>query len=409
MRNLKTMALGALLIFWGGVLQAAPPLGIYEAEVVVTDQGRKTRAEAMAEAMAAVLLKATGRASVLEEEVIQGAMADASRYVQQYRYRSEDAPNNQVATRAEQRLWLWVSFDHGSIDNLLRRFGFSVWSAARPSILTWLALDEGTGRQLVGANDKGLVREVVEAEAQRRAIPVRLPLLDLSDQSRIRPADVWGGFIDNIESASARYESEAVLIGKLYRVGKEWEARWILLYQGERHEWQYADKDVSKVVASGVGGSAEYLSTFFAATNYLGQDQLALNISAVSSMAGFRRVNDYLLSLHGVKAVKLRRVDADSASFLLEIEGGRETVLHAIHKGDVLVEVAAPPLAPQSLAPERARQGDGGGAAMEVAPTAVEELAAASVAETGGEEALAALVAPAPELPIVELYFRLLP
>jgi hypothetical protein len=206
----------------------------------------------------------------------------------------------------------------------------------------WLGVEDVSRRVLVGANDQGLVREVLDAESRRRAIPLRLPLLDLTDQSKLRVIDVWGGFVDNIQAASERYEAQAVLFGKLYSAGANWEARWTLLYQGEQHEWQHNAADVSDVIKSGVAGTSEYLSEAFAESSYLGIDQLALRIEGIDDMDDFRRSNDYLQSLHGVSAVTLRRVDASSSSFLLQIEGSRETVLQAIARGDVLVEVEQP-------------------------------------------------------------------
>ncbi|MEN8170210.1 MAG: DUF2066 domain-containing protein [Pseudomonadota bacterium] len=353
MRYLKVLSLCGLLFFWGLPSQAAQLNGLYEAEVVVANQGRGLRTTAMSEAMAAVLLKVSGSSAVLGEEVIQSAMADAARYVQQYRYRSEAIPSGkrQVAKNgkpaADSRLLLSVGFDSASIDKLLRRFGFTVWSSARPATLVWLAIEEGSRRVLVGANDQGLVREVLEAEAQRRALPLLLPLLDLTDRSKVRPAEIWGGFLENIETASQRYEAQAILIGKLYSTGGRWEAHWTLRYQGQEHVWQKRAKGVRAVIASGVGGSSDYLLQHFAKSSYLGVDQLALRIEGVDGMSAFRRVNDYLLSLHGVEAVTLRRVDASSNSFLVQIEGSREAVLQAITMGDVLVKVETP--VPESL------------------------------------------------------------
>jgi hypothetical protein len=120
-----------------------------------------------------------------------------------------------------------------------------------------------------------------------------------------------------------------------------------LRYQGQEYAWQERAKDVRAVIASGVGGSSDYLSQRFAESSYLGVDQLALRIEGVDGMGAFRRVNDYLLSLHGVEAVTLRRVDASSSSFLVQIEGSREALLQAITMGDVLVKVETP--VPESL------------------------------------------------------------
>jgi hypothetical protein len=345
MRYSKVLFLCGLLWCWGLPLQAAQVAGVYEAEVIVPDQGQAARADGMAEAMAAVLLKVSGSSAVLGEKVIQEAMANAARYVQQYRYRSENIPSRErkAVTGGEpvtqSRLWLWAGFDSASIDNLLRRHGFVVWGAARPTTLVWLGVEEGARRVLVGANDQGLVREVLDAEARRRALPLRLPLLDLTDQSRVRTADIWGGFTDNIEMASQRYEPQALLIGKLYQAGDGWEARWSLRYRGEWHEWQQRVADVKVAVASGVGGASDYLSQRFADSGALGGNELALRIEGVAGMNDFRRVYDYLLSLHGVAAVTLHRVDAAASSFLLQTEGSREAVLQAISMGDVLLRV----------------------------------------------------------------------
>lgn len=427
MRYLKYIVLLGWLVAWLP-LQAAQLKDLYEAEVEVADQSRALRMTAMGEAMASVLLKVSGSSHLLEEEVLKSAMADPARYVRQYRYRSEPIPlEEQQPTEtgeppATSRLMLWVGFDNSSIDNLLRRYGFPVWSAARPATLVWLAVEEGKRRVLVGANDRGRVREVLDKEAERRAIPLRFPLLDLTDQSAVRPIDVWGGFIDNIEAASLRYEPQAVLVGKLYATGSEWEVQWTLRYQGEQHQWRHRAEDVDAVIASGVGGSSDYLSARFAESSHFGTDQLALRIEAVDGMNDFRRVNDYLLSLHGVDAVVLRRVDATSSSFIVHIEGAQETVLQAIERGDVLVKVEQP-LEPElpvySPEPQRAPAPAGesptgniavnGPAANEMPPEASQQGVEHAVTEEEKlmEETEQLLEQPE-TVPVQELVYRLL-
>jgi hypothetical protein len=337
--------------------------------------------------------------------------------VQQYRYRSEEIPPRERKPDAdgkpgaESRVWLWVGFDSASVDNLLRRFGFNVWSAARPTTLVWLGVEEGKRRVLVGANDQGLVREVLDAEAQRRAIPLRLPLLDLADQSKVRPVDIWGGFVDHIEEASQRYEPQAVLIGKLYPVSDGWEARWTLRYQGQQYEWQQRAAEVTAVIASGVGGTSDYLSQRFADSRGLGVHELALRIEGVAGMGDFRRASDYLLSLHGVSAVMLRRIDATASSFLLKIEGGREAVLQAINLGDVLVKVATP--VPESLlSPEFTALPQVTPAAQPAVvppPAVVPDPSEQPMEQTGPVDDAGQLPQPAPVVPLDELVYRLLP
>ena len=411
MRYLKIFTLCGLFL-WAASLPAAQVSGLYEAEVEVADQGTEVRGSAMRDAMAAVLIKVSGSTSVPQEEVLQEAMADAARYVRQYRYRNDTT----AASTGQNRLLLWVSFDSNSIDTLLRRFGFSVWGGARPDTLIWLAVEDGSRRVLVGANDQGLVRELLDAESQRRAIPIRLPLLDLKDQSRVRAVDVWGGFVDNIETASQRYEAPAVLIGKLYRMGKGWTGRWILRYQGEQHEWREEGTQVNQVIASGIDGTSDRLAQYYAASNHLGIEQLVLRIEGVASMNDFRRVSDYLHSLHGVQTVTLRRIDANSSSFLLVTEGNLASVLQVIAMGDTLMEVKQPVSA---VVPTPAWRTEPAGAARVVPVTAPYQPAADTVADTGQDErspgaapglqdGIASLEASPQPAPLQEHVYRLL-
>ncbi len=387
------MSLYGLLFFWGLPSQASQPMGLYEAEVEVADQGRQARADAMTEAMAAVLIKVNGSSTIVQEDVIDSAMKQASRYVRQYRYRSESDKSGK-----QNRLLLWVAFDNSSIDKLLARYGFTAWGAVRPATLVWLGVQQGKRRVLVGANDHGLVREVLDDAAQRRAIPVRLPLLDLTDQSQMSAADIWGGFFENIVEASRRYETQAVLIGKLYPLGREWEARWTLKYKGESYEWRHRAADVSAVVASGVEGTGERLSRQLLKIGSGDGESgpFLLRVEGLDGLNDFRRVSDYLVSLRGVRSVSLHSTKATSSRFLVEVEGRRAALLQSIELGDVLVKVNMPviepltPPAPQgavsSSAPRQAPSTMPPGAAVQPEDNHAETGQGAEAAQEAGAE-----------------------
>lgn len=415
MRILKLLLLSSLLFTWVTPSQAVQPSELYQAEVLVADQSKEARRTAMGDALSIVLVKVNGSSSVLEEEAIQSVIASAPRYVSQYRYRSEEIPEEERSSAengeiAESRLFLRVSFDSTSIDDVLRRYGYSVWSAARPTTLVWLGVEEGNRRVLVGANDQGLVREVLEETSQRRGLPLQLPLLDLTDQSRVRAVDVWGGFVDNIVEASQRYESQAVLVGKLYPIADSWQASWILSYREERYEWIHRSEDVKEVIASGVTGTSDHLSQYFSQTSYLGAEQLLLHVEGVETIESYRRVSDYLQALHGVSSVTLKGVDAQNNHFMLQIEGGRETVLDAIYRGDVLARVEPPPVVIQL--PDAVPVTTDKVAADELPQSDTDESVESGLNVEKMEEPTSAeeeLVEPVGTVSVQELYFRLLP
>lgn len=337
-----------LVLFWSVPLMAADSLGLYQDEVVVTDQGEQARADGMQQAMGDVLLKVSGTAQVFEDEWLLTAMSTAGQFVQQYRYRSEAIPQEEQLPDengkvVRERLYLSVRFDTSSIDELLRQHGYTIWGETRPTTLIWLGVEQGGNRVLVGANDTGLVRELIDQEAARRALPVKLPLLDLTDQSALNMADIWGDFLDSIQSASLRYRPQAILIGRLYPVsGGQWGVRWTLIYQGEVFRWLQQSSEVAPLIAEGIGNTAEQLVQRFAESFVTGSDEILLEISGVQGLSAYGKVMDYLAGLPGVKEVKVNKMMPTSLSIRIRTEGGSEAVLQTIALSDVLEAVQAP-------------------------------------------------------------------
>ncbi len=338
-----------LILIWSAPLVAADSIGLYQDEVVVADQGEQARVDGMQQAMGDVLLKVTGTAQVFEDEWLLTAMSTAGQFVQQYRYRSEAIPQEEQQPDEDgrvlrERLYLSVRFDSNSIDDLLRQHGYTIWGETRPTTLVWLGVEQGGNRVLVGANDTGLVRELIDQEAMRRALPVKLPLLDLTDQSALSMADIWGDFLESIQSASLRYRPQAVLVGRLYPVtGGQWGVRWTLIYQGEVFRWMQQSSEVGPLIAEGIGNTAEHLVQRFAESFVTGSDEILLEISGVQGLSAYGRVMDYLAGLPGVKEVKVNKMMPTALSIRIRTGGGSDAVLQTIALGDVL-EVAPAPL-----------------------------------------------------------------
>ncbi|MFO7592772.1 MAG: DUF2066 domain-containing protein [Pseudomonadota bacterium] len=318
-------------------LQAIEPRELYQAEVEVPDQGAATRAEGMRQAMAAVLLKVTGTSKVNSSPALAEEMGNVSNYIQQYRYHKAPVAGEEDEEDADERLMLSVRFDRNGIDQLLRRHGITAWGTARPTTLIWLGVEQDNKRELISANDEGAVRKLIQKASKQRALPVKLPFLDLADRSRIRPADIWGGFRDSIEEASARYSPDAILTGRLYQTtSRHWEARWSLTYQGETVHWAKRSSQVPDLIEEGIGHTTEQLVHRFSSSLVSGSGKMHLKVLGIGNLRQYRRVADYLSGVHGVTDVLARRVTPDSVRFSLRTEGGSDAVLQVIALGDVL-------------------------------------------------------------------------
>lgn len=333
--RLRAFLFSLLLFLPTGQSAAVEVHGLYEAEVPVADQGRPARQDAILRALSRVLVKVSGTGDAGLGQPIDAN--EAARYVQQYRYRQR--PPEPDAPTAGEQLALWVRFDAQSIDQLLRQQGRPVWGSARPLTLVWLAVEEEGRRELVGANDGGVAREVLAEAGERRGLPVRLPLLDLTDQARVRLSDIWGDFHRPILEVSERYGPQAVLVGRLFPLrGTLWAVRWSL-YQGERsYRWEAEGENIEALLASGVEGAADRLSIAFARTPDAlpGDGALDLVVSGITDLAGFRRAVEYLTELNVVTSVEAVEVDPERVRFRLHTEGGTERLMNTLSLGDTL-------------------------------------------------------------------------
>lgn len=324
------------------------PAGLYEVEVPVADQAAVSRSAALAEAVRLVVVKVSGRTAAADSAPVKAALRNPAQLVQQYSYRP-----NEGAAAAELPLLLGVTFEPRGIDRLIYETGLPVWSSARPLTTVWLAVEQGGERILVGAGDRGLVKELLVRAAQQRGLPLRLPLLDATDRARVQPGDLWSDFHDSILQASQRYEAQAVLVGRLSPVsGGRWQARWSL-YQGSTSQrWNQTSDKVETLVASGINASTDALAaaSTVATPTPLGGDELHWVVTEVRDMRNHRRVIDYLASLRGVSAVLLEEVSSDSLRLRITPSAGVEALQQQLGFDNRLVPLTLLPDPPASLA-----------------------------------------------------------
>ena len=345
--NKVTMAafLAGLLVVLPLLGNAAEVRGLYEAEAQVSSQKRSERATAMVAALAEVLVKVSGQRDAAQRTGVARATRSPAKFLQQYRYRAlpevlreqalqDDALNGITGTDPQIVLF---RFDKVAVDKVLRNNGLSVWGATRPSTLAWLAVQDESQRYLLGADSSEPARELLTREAQRRGLALVLPLMDLQDQQALPFADVWGGFRDPILNASARYRTESVLVGRMYRTpGGEWQAQWTLLEGGQMQSWAAAGALSVEVIDEGVSGAIEVLASRYAPVAGEQAGLLPVTIVDVRTLRDYARVTRYLKSLQQVEQVQVSRVDADQVTFELDVEGGPEAIAQTIALGNVL-------------------------------------------------------------------------
>lgn len=330
------------LVLVSPVFAAGEVKNLYEAEVDVANKDPKVRSEAFALALLQVAVKVSGRRGAGANPVIVDAMQSPDRFVQQFRYRESAPQSAEGAASQGPALQLWVQLDPPAVDAMLREAGMPVWGRVRPSVLMLVVIESAAGRELLSSDDPGGWAAFIRRIAAQRGVPLVLPLMDLEDRSRLRASDVWAGFEDNVRSAAQRYQSEAVLLGRVYEsVPNFWEARWRLLLENGRQEWLDQGEGLDAVLLAGVHESADLLASRFGGFTGNGSASgVEVKVTGIRSLRDYARALDYLSSLDQVSRVDVTRVDGTSVSFRVDARGGREAVRQVIALGNTLAEEA---------------------------------------------------------------------
>jgi hypothetical protein len=335
---------------------------LYEVEMPVEGQGREERAFVVREALKEILVRISGRAeasALADDELL---VPSPTLFIQQFRYQKfnsgdviPEAPEG--AKPYTQKLWL--RFTKKAVAKLLRNQGYPVWGKTRPATLVWLVVDDQKQRVLISNSSTHVSRSYIEQEAKKKGLPFRLPLMDLADQSKLQVTDVWGNFEDTILAASSRYQTEAILVGRIYlSFARTWNTRWSLYSAGQRYDWEANNTDsLRTAVNEGLAKTGEELSIRFTQVN-TGQesDTILIQVKNITNLKKYNHVIKYLKALNVVTHIDASQVNTDNVIFKVKTRSGRLGVSQAIALGHVLVSEINDPLVPKEVVEDKEEQ-----------------------------------------------------
>ncbi len=371
---------------------------LYTVQQPVGGQGVSERRAAFRSGLAEVFVRVSGDAQVAGDPKLQAALQDPARFVLEYRYeqappavtpaspqaapvpvspvptQAASVPNqappaptqappvsnqaspesaqsggsNPVAAGTPPALRLWMRFDPDAVRITLQQAALPVWGSARPTILIWLAVEDGMQRSIVGENEQSPLEWALVKVAAQRGIPVLLPLMDLEDERRLSFGDLWGGFAAPVRAASARYGTHAVLVGRIrHGSGGEWRARWTLYVGNHTARWRSGADTEAQLLGFGINGLANRLAAQFAVpAGDIARSLVRIEVNGVRSLKAYARVRAYLRRLNPVLHVQTLAVRTARADFRLEIRGDVGVLKQAIGLGRTLTPTGAGPASP---------------------------------------------------------------
>lgn len=319
---LKSLWAMLLLAIVASPAWAVEVTSLYTAQVPLDQEEDDPRVRAYEMALADVLLRVSGPELSADVDRFALLFPNPASYVVQFAPGADDT--------------LWVSFDGGAIEKVLRSAGETVWGSDRPLTLIWLAVDWGQGeREIISADDPArsrdearsidrnrLLRQRVLDVAERRGLPVAFPLLDTIDLQNVGFSDIWGGFDEALIAASVRYEADSILAGRI-RPASSQRNSWSYHLGVEERAWTGEPELV-------IGLVADLLAAEFAISGNAAIESIELTIAGINSVEAFGAVQNLLAQLTLIESFSIAEVEGDRIRYRVEALGGVDRLRRAL-------------------------------------------------------------------------------
>jgi len=305
-----------IFVFAASIASAAEVTDLYKAQAPVESQSEQDRLRLAPELLKQVVIKVVGDRRAVEQADISALVTDAERYIDRFYY--QQIPSNDG--EAMQQLALTLDFNVNGINNALQRIGLPVWDKIRPESLIWVAIEYAGKQQLIGEGDEDSLLLYVEQAAEKRGIPLLLPLMDLEDQSQLTFNDVSTGNNTAIKKASERYGASVVVTARLSGSEESAEISWQAMLGEEVERWS-SQGTVQTAIQSGVDELADRLGRRLNMSFTAADDaELAIQVSGVHDYEGYSRLMDYLGSLQAVTDIKVGSLGSEKLDLVLMIQ-----------------------------------------------------------------------------------------
>jgi hypothetical protein len=329
-RYLMILILSILSVAW-----AAPVGDLYKLSIPVVDQSSENRDAAVAQGLAIILIKVSGNSHVAENTKIKKDLTNAADLVQQYSYE----PNTDTASSSQFPYLLDINFQATAVNNLLVKAKLFIWGDDRPLTIFWIADSSNGAVKLLSATDNNPLLNLIEQNAQRRAIPVIFPVLDLTDLNQVSVNDVVAPSVNTLNQASTRYGSNAVAIVRVSQEGATWKSLWTLALGNSVLNWSFTANNLDSVVQQGVDNIANALANQFASSGANHHQALQLRITNINSLQDYAQAYRYLEQLALVDDVLLLHIDGTQVTFSLTITGTVAALQNAINLDNTLTAI----------------------------------------------------------------------
>ena len=319
-------------------LLAEPVSGLYNGRVLVADQTAQSRSKGVDQALEQVLIKLTGNSKIMQLPGIQKAVSNTNNFIASVGYtkllaRSPDELSDQPGFS------LQVSFSAQAIDQLIRWAQLPILPAGRPKLVFWIVRDDAeTGRQFVTEQAFPDFTQSFQQIMQDRAMPYKLPALDLEDQLSLSVNEAWTLREQTIEVASQRYGVDGwVLLRFFTTTSGQVRGSWTYKLGDQRGFDDVRGENAEVFVGLAVNKLVDSISSQLTYVPQADTSKLVVQINQVDSFADYQAVLAQLQGLKLVRSSNVSAVEGDRLFVTVDIDGGVDLLISALERSGSLV------------------------------------------------------------------------
>lgn len=332
----KTWFLIFILLFMQSVY-AVKINTLYQSEVSVNTQSAQERSKAIQLALAQVLIKVSGDNQILVNPYIKSHLNSAETLAQEFSYRTAETTPGVTTTYL-----LQVHFDVKGVNQWLRDANAPLWGQNRPTIISWIEFESpNKPPEIISHDSTNDLVNLIKQYADKRGIPVIIPIMDVSDLNQITIDDVKNMSIPKISLAGKRYGSNIILIGHVIQNAQGFTTQWKLSMGNDQWEWDLPGSALADIIPVLVNKVADTVSARYAVvtTNTIQKD-VSLKIIGITQQNDFTQLVRYLNHLTPVADVSILRITGNEIFLSVSLRSTQQSFIQTLALGQRLTAVS---------------------------------------------------------------------
>lgn len=309
---------------------------IYQADMPVASQSPEERARMLPKALMQVLVKVSGKTSILDNPQLKTRLGNATTLMQEFGYINAPAGDTQHPYLLE------ISFDPDGVNKLLRELNTPIWGQNRPLILTWIAYEaQGKPAEIIDSSSANEINKLFKQQADSRGLPMLLPMMDVSDLNQVSANDVVNMSIPLLQTAAKRYGNDGMLITKITQQPNGFTAQAKLVIKNDVIDLSSTgatlDAAVNGLVDNMMNSLAGRYSTVVASSV---QTRLTLKITGIVEQGDFVQVMRYIQHITAVASAQPIKIAGNEVVLSINLRGTQQAFVQAISLDKKLTPVA---------------------------------------------------------------------